>query len=120
MTKPFKVQSTRADTGLLTVSITGELDQSTAPELRATLASSLENPTDPILVDLSACEFIDSTGLSILVEAKRRLEEQQERFGVCCPADDVRRLFELTGIDQALDLYGSHDEAVAGLASSRS
>ncbi len=114
MTKPFKAESDD-EPGLRTISVIGELDQSTAPELRAVLAPSLDNPTEPVLVDLSDCEFIDSTGLSLLVEAKRRLEEQQERFGVCCPDADVRRLLELTGIDQAVGLYGSRDEAVAGL-----
>jgi anti-anti-sigma regulatory factor len=54
--------------------------------------------------------------LSLLIEAKRRLEEQQKPFGVCCPDADVRRLLELTGIDQAVGLYDSRDEAIAGLA----
>lgn len=117
LSKPFTVESD-ADAGLLTIRLNGELDQSTAPALREVLAPTLNNPTQPVLVDLSGCEFIDSTGLSLLVEAKRRLEEQQERFGVCCPDADVRRLLELTGIDQAVGLYGSRDEAVAGLANS--
>ena len=115
MTKPFKVESD-AQAGLLTISVIGELDQSTAPDLREALAPSLAQPTDPILVDLSDCEFIDSTGLSLLVETKRRLEESQKPFGVCCPDADVRRLLELTGIDRALGLYESRDEAVDSLA----
>lgn len=115
MTKPFRVES-QAEAELLTISVIGELDQSTAPGLREVLAPSFDTPTVPVLVDLSDCDFIDSTGLSLLVEAKRRLEEQQERFGVCCPDADVRRLLELTGIDQAVGLYGSRDEAIAGLA----
>jgi anti-sigma B factor antagonist len=115
LTKPFKVESNGSD-GLLTVNVVGELDQSTAPELRDALAPSLENPTEPVLIDLSDCDFIDSTGLSLLIEAKRRLEEQQKPFGVCCPDADVRRLLELTGIDQAVGLYDSRDEAIAGLA----
>jgi anti-sigma B factor antagonist len=102
--------------GLLVVSVIGELDQSTAPDLREVLAPSLAEPAEPILIDLSGCEFIDSTGLSLLVEAKRDLEEHQLRFGVCCPDADVRRLLELTGIDRALGLYESRDEAMTGLA----
>ncbi len=115
MTKPFKVESD-AEAGLLIVCVAGELDQSTAPGLREVLTPNLDDPTQPVLVDLSDCEFIDSTGLSLLVEAKRRLEEHRQRFGVCCPDADVRRLLELTGIDQAVGLYGSRDEALAGLA----
>jgi anti-anti-sigma factor len=102
--------------GLLVVNVIGELDQSTAPDLREALAPSLTAPTGPLLVNLSDCDFIDSTGLSLLVEAKRRLEEEQVRFGICCPDADVRRLLELTGIDRALGLYETRDEAVSGLA----
>jgi anti-anti-sigma factor len=83
--------------------------------LREVLEPTLADPAAPILVDLSDCEFIDSTGLSLLVEAKRRLEEHNRGFGVCCPDADVQRLLELTGIDRALGLYDSRDEAVAGL-----
>ena len=69
-----------------------------------------------VLVDLSDCDFIDSTGLSLLVETKRRLSEDERRFGVCCPDADVRRLLELTGIDQAVGLFDTRDEAVAALS----
>ena len=95
----------------------GELDQSTAPELRAALSEAVGGARNGVLVDLSDCNFIDSTGLSLLVEAKRRLAEDQRRFGVCCPDADVRRLLELTGIDQAVGLFDTRDEAVAALAS---
>ena len=94
----------------------GELDQSTAPELRAALAEALGEPHGGVLVDLSDCGFIDSTGLSLLVETKRRLAEDERRFGVCCPDADVRRLLELTGIDQAVGLFDTRDEAVAALS----
>lgn len=114
MTKQFRVES-EAEAGLLTVSVIGELDQSTAPRLREALEPTLAEPTDPVLVDLSDCDFIDSTGLSLLVETKRRLEEHNRGFGICCPDADVRRLLELTGIDRALGLYGSRDEAIVGL-----
>jgi anti-sigma B factor antagonist len=93
----------------------GELDQSTAPELRTALSEVVGDPDGGVLVDLSDCNFIDSTGLSLLVETKRRLSEDDRRFGVCCPDADVRRLLELTGIDQAVGLFDTRDEAVAAL-----
>ncbi len=98
-----------------TVSVSGELDQSTAPELRTVLADAL-GKNGGVLVDLSDCGFIDSTGLSLLVETKRRLSEDERRFGVCCADADVRRLLELTGIDQAIGLFDTRDEAIAALA----
>lgn len=98
------------------MSVFGELDQSTAPELRTALADAVGDTDGGVLVDLSECNFIDSTGLSLLVETKRRLNEDDRRFGVCCPDDDVRRLLELTGIDQAVGLFDTRDEAVAALS----
>src|SRR5829696_2053539 len=113
----FKVES-ESTNGLRTLSVAGELDQGTAPELREALADALGDPTMPVLVDLSDCNFIDSTGLSLLVEAKRRLSEESRPFGVCCPDADVRRLLELTGIDRAVGLFDSRDEAVEALSRS--
>ena len=117
MTAPFQSQA-ESNSSLHTVSVSGELDQSTAPELRAALAEAFGEPHGGVLVDLSDCSFIDSTGLSLLVETKRRLAEDDRRFGVCCPDADVRRLLELTGIDQAVGLFDTRDEAVAALSAS--
>jgi anti-sigma B factor antagonist len=111
----FRVQAEEMD-GLHSVTVAGELDQSTAPELRTALANVFDDSGGGVLVDLSDCAFIDSTGLSLLVETKRRLAEDSRRFGVCCPDPDVRRLLELTGIDQAVGLFDTRDEAVTALS----
>jgi anti-sigma B factor antagonist len=115
VTSTFSVQAESID-ALQSVSISGELDQSTAPQLRSALASVFDGDSSGVLVDLSDCAFIDSTGLSLLVETKRHLAEESRRFGVCCPDPDVRRLLELTGIDQAVGLFDTRAEAVAALS----
>jgi anti-anti-sigma factor len=111
----FKVEA-ESNASLHTVSVTGELDQATAPKLRSALGDAISAPPKAVLIDLSDCGFIDSTGLSLLVEAKRRLADDERAFAVCCPDADVRRLLELTGIDEAVGLFDSRDEAVAALS----
>jgi anti-sigma B factor antagonist len=111
----FGVRSESAD-DLHTVSVMGELDQGTVPELRGMLAEAIGEAPASVLVDLSDCNFIDSTGLSLLVEAKRRLADEDRRFGVCCPDADVRRLLELTGIDRAVGLFDTREQAVEALS----
>jgi anti-sigma B factor antagonist len=111
----FRVEAD-SSADLHAVNVFGELDQATAPQLRSALGDALGVAETPVLVDLSDCGFIDSTGLSLLVEAKRRLAEDDRRFAVCCPDPDVRRLLELTGIDEAVGLFDSRDEAVAALS----
>ena len=115
MNASFKVEG-QSNGDLHTVSVFGELDQATVPKLRSALGDALELPERAVLVDLSDCGFIDSTGLSLLVEAKRRLADEERRFAVCCPDADVRRLLELTGIDEAVGLFDSRDEAIAALS----
>jgi anti-sigma B factor antagonist len=114
LTTPFRVETISVN-GLLAVAVDGELDQGTAPELRNALAEVLGGGTHGVLVDLSRCGFIDSTGLSLLVEAKRRLAEDDRQFGVCCADADVRRLLELTGIDRAITLFDTREDALASL-----
>jgi len=115
LTAPFDIAIDHGD-GLYMVGVSGELDQSTADQLRQALADAIGQPPAGVLVDLSNCHFIDSTGLSLLVEAKRRLAEDQRGFAVCCPDADVRRLLELTGIDRAVGLFDAKDDAVAALS----
>ena len=114
MSAPFKGE-VENDGHLHTVQVVGELDQGTAPQLRSVLSEAFERGGS-VLVDLTACEFIDSTGLSLMVEAKRTLDDDGGRaFAVCCPHRDVRRMLELTGIDKAVGLFDTRAEALAAL-----
>jgi anti-sigma B factor antagonist len=97
------------------VNITGELDQATVPELKRVLGEALESHYGAVFIDLSDCEFIDSTGLSLLVQAQRRLTDDGRGFAICCPKADVKRLLQLTGIDEAVGMFDTRDEAIAAL-----
>ena len=114
MSLPFSVASD-VDGSIRVVSVSGELDQATAPSLRTELTTALDGD-GAVIVNLRECSFIDSTGLSLLIEAQRHLADGARRFAVCCPDDEVRRLLELTGIDRAIALYETRDDAVAALA----
>jgi len=103
--------------GIHALEVSGELDQATVPDLRAPLAEAIGTGNGPVLVDLSGCEFIDSTGLSLLVEAQRKLAELDgRRFAVCCATRDVDRLLELTGIGKALAVFPARTEALSSLS----
>ena len=114
----FRVETESVDE-MRAVNVWGELDQATAPKLRKAIedADGAEDRS-AVFVDLSDCEFIDSTGLSLLVETQRRLAGEARGFGVCCPRAEVKRLLELTGIDTAVGLFETRDEAIAALRNS--
>jgi anti-sigma B factor antagonist len=97
------------------VRIDGELDQASVPAVREAIDGAIESASRGVLVDLSGCGFIDSSGLSLIVDARRRLDAEGASFGVCSPTEDVRRLLALTGIDAVVALYETREAAVTAL-----
>jgi anti-sigma B factor antagonist len=86
-----------SDDGWLIAS--GEIDMVTAPDLEHALAQG-----DYHGVDLDAVTFMDVSGLRVLLQAARRAEADGRRFAVARPCQSIRRLLELTAIDQTLDV----------------
>jgi anti-sigma B factor antagonist len=116
MTASFLVDADKLSCGIHELRVQGELDQATVPDLEVPLAAAIESDADAILVNLTNCEFIDSTGLGLLVNARDRVTiDNGRQFGVCCPHAQVRRLLEITGIDQAVDLHETRDAALESL-----
>jgi anti-sigma B factor antagonist len=91
---------------------TGDVDAYTAPDFRAELHQATCAGT-PVVVDLSDITFIDSAGLGALVGAHRRMLEAGGRLRVVRPPALVGRAFELTGLDELLDLYDDREAALA-------
>jgi anti-sigma B factor antagonist len=82
------------------VSLSGELDLSSAPALRELLAGAFENDRPRrIVLDLSDLIYLDSTGLSIFVSAHKRATESSVEFCLANPNPSVARLFKITALD---------------------
>jgi len=80
------------------VAVAGELDVGLAPQLRAQLAELIDDGKTDIVVDLSAVEFIDSTGLGVLIGLLRRLRERGGDLTLVVTRPDILRIFEITGL----------------------
>jgi anti-sigma B factor antagonist len=102
-----------------TISVRGELDLSTAPDLEGPLDQALESNEGSVLIDLSQCEFIDSTGIALIVRAWQRLDGDGNgrTLVICSQNDQVRRVLEITGLELSIPVHTTRDEAVAALAS---
>jgi anti-sigma B factor antagonist len=115
---PFNVEVESLDGGVGAFSISGELDQSTAAELREPLHEAINGGTAAVMIDMTKCGFIDSTGLGIIVEAWKMLKERNGNdagLSICCAEPEVTRLLELTGLDQAIAIRDTREEAIAAL-----
>jgi len=91
--------------------LTGELDHDTAPALREALARCEEARSARILVDCSGLVFCDSTGLNVLLEARRDASPRGAGVALVGMPGTVARIFEITGADTLFDRYASLDEA---------
>jgi anti-sigma B factor antagonist len=116
----LKVSSAALDgTGILVVSVEGELDLATAEQLQA--PTEVARDADcALLLDLSACSFIDSTGLRTVLQAYRALGAGGDELVVVTGRDSpVQKMLSLTGIDLSIRVFATREEAVAWLGSER-
>jgi len=114
---PFEVKVGDVENGVRTVSVRGELDLSTAPQLEGPLEQVLESGDGSVLIDLSQCEFIDSTGIALIVRAWQRLDsgENGRALVICSQNDQVRRVLEITGLELSIPVHLTRDEAIAAI-----
>jgi anti-sigma B factor antagonist len=95
------------------VSLSGELDLSSAPALRELLAGAFEDDGPPrIVLDLSGLIYLDSTGLSIFVSAHKRATASGIAFCLANPNPSVRRLFKITALDGYFTILDSASPTV--------
>lgn len=118
---PFEVLSEKIEDGICALTVRGELDMNTAPELEAQIEEALSDPSISIMLDLSACEFIDSTGIALIVRTWQRLENENGnesgRLVLCCINHQVRRLLKITGVESSISMHEQRDAALAELRS---
>ena len=113
----FEVTSEEQD-GVRVIAVRGELDLNTAPELEAPLNDALAG-SPPIVVNLTDCEFIDSTGVALLVRAWQQVSDNgarnDSRFAICCPNSQVARLLQITGVESSIPLHDNLDDALTAV-----
>jgi anti-sigma B factor antagonist len=93
------------------VSIKGELDLASAPQLKWTLIDSLEAGSNQLVIDLSRATFMDSTTLGVLIGVKRNLQAGV-RLAIVCTGGDLLKIFELAGLDAGFAIFPTLEEAL--------
>lgn len=111
----FSLEQQRLPDGRLVVAVHGAVDLFAAPELKRRLIAAVERGTSEIILDLSATEFLDSTGLGAMLATYKRLSVRGGRLVVVLGETGVARVFEITGLDSILTFAESLDAAIAGV-----
>lgn len=109
----FRVEVRSEGTAAVVV-VSGELDLASGPELEQTLEQLAEQPTELLVIDLRAVDFMDSTGLSIIVKAHQRFADAGRQLALVRGTPQVQRLLDLTGVAERLPLVDSPEELLSG------
>jgi anti-sigma B factor antagonist len=110
---PGEVGLEEREDGVVVVSLKGEHDLTTAPVLRERTEEAIERGSS-LTVDLTPAEFIDSSIIGVVLEARRRAEEAGVGFAAALEGGDpaVRRVLEVTGLDSNLPVHDSVETAI--------
>ena len=105
--------STREADGTTVVAVGGEIDVYTAPRLRDKFTELVAAGSYDIIVDMQNVEFLDSTGLGVLVGGLKRVRAHDGSLRLVCTQERILKIFRITGLTKVFPVHSSVAEAVA-------
>ena len=99
--------------GVTRVTLAGEFDLSVAARVEEELTRAAASTPEVLVLDLSGLSFMDSSGLRVVVAADERARRTGQRFVVVNGPDAVRRVFEITKVDEVLELVDDPSQVPA-------
>jgi anti-sigma B factor antagonist len=112
----FRIADREIDATTHLVELGGEIDLYTAPEFKQRVSGAIESGKRRLVVDLSDATFIDSTTLGVLVGAEKQLRASEGTVVLVCPEPNIRKVFDITGLDRVFPMHDTRDAALAELA----
>ena len=93
------------------VDVKGEIDVYTAPKLREKLIELVSEGSYDVVVNLEGVDFLDSTGLGVLVGALKRVKAHDGSLSLICSQDKILKIFKITGLTKVFSIHSSEGEA---------
>jgi anti-sigma B factor antagonist len=113
----FEISSGPGPEDAYVVHVTGEIDMSHEEQLRAELHRAVEADAKGVVVDLTECEFIDSSGIRALLLSREeaKLHDGSEALAVAASSEQILRILGVMGLDQVIPIKPTVEEAAAAL-----
>ena len=108
----FKLSEEDLDDRTVVLRVAGEIHATTAPEFSELLNTAIASGRTGVVLDMTGVEFIDSTGLSVLLNGLRRVTRVRGAMVIACANPTVLRLFEITKLDSTFDIVSDCDDAI--------
>lgn len=98
--------------GQTVLQVGGEVDIYTAPRLRERLVELVGEGHHRIIVDMTGVDFLDSTGLGVLVGGLKRVRSHDGSLALVCDQERILKIFRITGLTKVFPIYDTVHEAV--------
>jgi anti-sigma B factor antagonist len=105
--------------GIEIVEVEGEIDVYTAPRLRELLIELVNNGHYQLVVNMEKVEFLDSTGLGVLVGGLKRVRAHDGSLDLVCTQERILKIFRITGLTKVFGIHGTVDEAITNRKSEK-
>jgi anti-sigma B factor antagonist len=105
--------------GIEVVDVEGEIDVYTAPRLRELLIDLVNSGHYQLVVNMEKVEFLDSTGLGVLVGGLKRVRAHDGSLDLVCTQERILKIFRITGLTKVFGIHDSVDEAIAARKSEK-
>jgi anti-sigma B factor antagonist len=114
----FEINSGPGPEDVYVVRVAGEVDMSHEEELRRELRTAVAADSKGIVVDLTECEFIDSTGIRVLLLSReaQQSEGEVDRLVVAASTEQILRILSVMGVDKVIPIHPTVEEAAAALS----
>ena len=98
--------------GIEIVDVEGEIDVYTAPRLRELLIELVNTGFYQLVVNMEKVEFLDSTGLGVLVGGLKRVRAHDGSLDLVCTQERILKIFRITGLTKVFGIHDTVDEAI--------
>ena len=108
----LELESTQRN-GVAVLTLRGEIDVYTAPRMRQAIVDLVDAGSLTVVIDMDKVDFLDSTGLGVLVEGLKRVRTRGGTLSIVITQDKILKIFDITGLNKAFPIHRSVDDAVA-------
>ena len=109
----FDISIERRDAETFVISVAGDLDLRTAPDLKVHSLEAVESGGREVILDLTETTFIDSTALGAIVGGVKRLRSIDGELALVCSDRSIVRIFQITGLDRIIPMHRSLHTALS-------
>jgi anti-sigma B factor antagonist len=107
----LELETTQQD-GMAVLTLRGEIDVYTAPRMRQAIVDLVDAGSLNVVIDMEKVDFLDSTGLGVLVEGLKRVKTRGGNLSIVITQDKILKIFDITGLNKAFPIYGSLEDAL--------